>query len=1689
MKTHKSLRIGVKTISLFLSISLIIQIIGFAAYAAQDINNNEFLEASDTNQFVAPSIIKEITKNRTEKTKDFLLEDGSYCSVYTAEPMHELVNDEWKEIETPEVSLSEVPDFDRSLMQPLDRGEMTEVSGSGISITTSGDVFDMTWDDEIFYIYQEEEGELRVHINDLAPYIAKNRVIDHAILSFERDEFVDPMSIDVDIYEADLNGTIDNGKLLNCITVTDNDEYIVDITNTVGKWDIENSIGYADTAVSSNYDDNSGIVLHVVCGETDNLTIKNIKIEIYYTELDYKDANYTYRTFDFENAGILNVNDYTNALYLEHPLFELDSDILPITVSRLHLNPTPNASGTAGCGFIYNLESNLEVDINDGIAYWRTIEGHQKTFAVGNNPVIENGYQKWEEVNNRDYSDNYSAYLLVPNEEYDELNPFDYSDAYILIGNTEYHFNSVGQLTIVQKSNANNIAAQVIISYDSNERITSITTENGTSYGFTYQPVAALRAGALKSVKVVGESTNIISFNTSLYTHSYGNQQTETLVKNRATLPDSSTATWYFNLDGYLRIVEDSNQNSWLLDYSKYSKKTPTEFKVCAIKETLFNPGNEDPTEINYGFSMPFIKQRLVSEIKEFSDNSTETASEILQFDSQHRVITHKDFNGRYICAEYDSNGNVTSYAINENSNNLVLNEGFESPSATIQSTWTINSNSGAPSTDESHSGNQSMRIIPNSNTSVYASRTITNGFIADKTYVIGAWVNISGASLDEENKIGVEIKTSSGNTVAFCIMDNTLEQEWQYRATAFKLSQNASSLQLCLTAYNQTGVIYFDDIEFFESNESRADIPNIDTSTSINYTYDANGFISSESLTDGIEAIKREYEYNSFGSLLNDTDINGKKTYYEYDNLTKLVGTQVDQSGNIINGTEFTYDTLSVLQSVTQTVNNVTMETDYGYYSEKIVSVEHNGFEYDFNYNSAGLVTSIECVSGNNTKSYSDYGYVNNRIGYITYSNGYEIQYYYNAAGKITDIAVVKDPGTANEETIKEYIYTYNMNGELVSCEDTATDITVNYLSNGFSLVKDNVTIYTQEIDSNENTIGTYRQTGYTGDNNTSTDVFFISPITESVNSSNGEVTKHSTVEYEKNGYTNIIRDADIDSESTIDYFGRVKEKTVSADYHHYETEERMFSVSSNFNYKQLSTGRTCGLLESVTDSYSTDHYIYSSSGYYYPYSTTETTYFEYYDNNNIKYIYSVVNSDILPKRYYEYDGFNQVITELDFSVSRLYRYAYDSGGNIVSKTCFKMYDENNTIDDFFDFSTRSIIQQGEADSSKAVSYAYDVNFKDRLASYNNTPIQYNDMGSPLNYLGVKPNNTMVSGILEWRGNQLTAYEDEDYRCEYDYDPVGNLVQKKVQDKAQNTYYTLTYVWESGHIAYSIFSAPNSEDTTTNYLYDNEDELMGYISTSGILYLCLTDINGNISGFYGSDGSSYTIQYDAFGNPTYNTYGASIAARLFLNLEFLFNPFTYKGFVYDAVSGLCFSKNGCYSPSWGRFLNVVSPVSLHNSPTSPLDANLYLYKNNNQINSADRFVNVIDNMDISYSARGFAVEMNELFSSRSFCSIFANQLLRENGEFNSETGHTLFGMNDLRIASDLFAHYVAKYASDAICSVNGAWGDGWSMNAIQSDTINIRNNDINAWKYEKIWYAAPEIKEYAWGLNVYLTL
>lgn len=1663
----------------------------------------------------------EVVDNRTEYSKVFLLSDNTFYNLNTTYPLHRWENNAWVDIYDGFNSVDTVDDV-KDIVNEIEvvsnNSVETTASTNNSSNTATIEALynsDMRWSSEYeAYEIKATDGALRITPNNVSPYTARNRAINSAFLNFSRDDIDNPPAESlVTIYEGVENVTLQNINGLDIVderTITDIDDYCFDITNLYAKWDIGATAQY-------------GVVLRA--RGNDFFTIRNAYFEVFYEEIDWNDPDYTYRTIDLGDGGTLSINDYTNTVLLENKLFKLDSSILPIYVSRVNDGANPNTTSSAGFGFSWNIESAISVSNN--LCTWTTIDLEKKYFVPDENVLIENGYQIWKENNSNGIEDQTSIYFYVPHDDVIN-NTIDYSEVYIKQGDTKYSFDNQGRLASVERPGAENKMLSVIITYDAKNNLNSIVTEKGRTYVFEYSENSTLRRDYLWRLLIDGSYSMLFGTEPHI-DETIQEYNPDYVYDNYRHMDDGETienSDVYFTVDKMGNIVRilDIYDNYWKFNYVNYGdRERNLGNRLTSYEVHSRIDGTENQFYRNYEVNLNMVNGNYREIIK--TDLTTEEESvEIIQYDSKHRIVTHKQPDGYCVCVDYDDNGIINSFAFNENATNMMSNPSFETGADSSEYNWSYSEHAEiVPSSYKNgeHGTNElRFNIVEPSNVSV--SQTVTGNFLADNTYVVGAWIKVDQTIPNENKKIGIQVNDISNGTteVTFGTVDNGLDGEWQYRLQAFKPSLNTSNLQINLTALEQTGDIRFDELTLFKAEESQVDIKGVDVSSSIAYSYDENNRLESETITNGVHSIRELYEYNDDGSLYKVNNINGKNMYYqETSSSIKTIGTSVDDDGNIVDATSFEYNALDMLSKVSQTVNglsgisgsNATMTTEYDWQGDNISSVTHNGMTYNFEYDSEGSVEQISVSSSNANQTLIEKELIfgeDNPDYIILYANDYAIEYLHNEDTGLVEYIDYYCPADAFEPNYT-YSYTYDENtGSLDSISLLVSEeevYSVNYLENGYQAINifENE-LYIKGENENGEKVETINQAYFTGNNNTSADSIVTSNTNISeTNSSDGSTTISSSVVINKNASDNKHSQMTYERSSVIDYFDRLSGKKTTLTYETGNQNNTVYYVESdtNYEYKMLDVGVSSGLVHNYNTTISGNNGIANAQmTEYASYSRN----YEYDDRENIKYVYILNGSTETPCEYYEYDEANQLVTAINFYTGSVIKYIYDIDGNVTSKN---NYNYNELV---FDYENRSVLSLGEVISTD--SYTYDNVYKDRLIAYNGLSLNCDSLGNPRNYTGRDIDNSIITGNLEWNGYNLTAFDNDDMRIEYQYNQSGDRTMKTVYDKSDNRLiYRMSYIWDDGVLSTLIYQGGDSEEVNLNIIYDQEGAPVGYITSMGLPYYFLKDYNENVVGFVHADGTLMcSITYDTWGIPTYTYHGNNLLEKLVIKATAIFNPVTYHGFIYDYETGMYCSRGRCYSPEWGRYINSDTPTSLMNvtdyivdvddvddNPLalfdvtgSVLDSNLYLFCNNNPINNVD--VCSMWSRDCyvyGKNSRGFKVEMSDLFASRALCTIFANQILEQHGEWSASIGYHYRNMSSLRVASTLFAHYVAKNAPSAINKVNATWGDAWVNDCQQITEIIVNRADTNAWKYEKIWYAAEKIKEYAWDEGVYITI
>ena len=189
---------------------------------------------------------------------------------------------------------------------------------------------------------------------------------------------------------------------------------------------------------------------------------------------------------------------------------------------------------------------------------------------------------------------------------------------------------------------------------------------------------------------------------------------------------------------------------------------------------------------------------------------------------------------------------------------------------------------------------------------------------------------------------------------------------------------------------------------------------------------------------------------------------------------------------------------------------------------------------------------------------------------------------------------------------------------------------------------------------------------------------------------------------------------------------------------------------------------------------------------------------------------------------------------------------------------------------------------------------------------------------------------------MLEWeRGRQLKQFGSTSFT----YD-AGGVRQSKTANGVTTSYFT------EGN---RIHKEERSDGKTLIYAYDESG--IASITYNGTLYFVQKNFQGDIVALVDRDGTVVAkYVYDAWGNT--NVYDASGTLNTSNSFIGNINPFRYRGYYYDAETGLYYLQTRYYEPQAGRFL---SPDSVdYIAPDIIGGLNLYAYCNNNPVMYSD---------------------------------------------------------------------------------------------------------------------------------------
>lgn len=110
--------------------------------------------------------------------------------------------------------------------------------------------------------------------------------------------------------------------------------------------------------------------------------------------------------------------------------------------------------------------------------------------------------------------------------------------------------------------------------------------------------------------------------------------------------------------------------------------------------------------------------------------------------------------------------------------------------------------------------------------------------------------------------------------------------------------------------------------------------------------------------------------------------------------------------------------------------------------------------------------------------------------------------------------------------------------------------------------------------------------------------------------------------------------------------------------------------------------------------------------------------------------------------------------------------------------------------------------------------------------------------------------------------------------------------------------------------------------------------------------YFFVKNLQGDVTKIIDEDGTTVaTYAYDAWGALLAENEDSSIEG---------FNPFRYRGYVYDTETELYYLQSRYYDPKTGRFINADDSAYTDTYSGSPLSTNMFAYCENNGVNGYD---------------------------------------------------------------------------------------------------------------------------------------
>ena len=304
-------------------------------------------------------------------------------------------------------------------------------------------------------------------------------------------------------------------------------------------------------------------------------------------------------------------------------------------------------------------------------------------------------------------------------------------------------------------------------------------------------------------------------------------------------------------------------------------------------------------------------------------------------------------------------------------------------------------------------------------------------------------------------------------------------------------------------------------------------------------------------------------------------------------------------------------------------------------------------------------------------------------------------------------------------------------------------------------------------------------------------------------------------------------------------------------------------------------------------------------------------------YDNRgNITAVYDTSTTPEALLARYAYDEAGQLVREDNAELNKTVTYTYDKGGNITQKVVYAF----------------TLGTPGTA--TDTIAYTYDSTWKDQLAAYDGTDIDYDEIGNPWGYTNDR--------YFMWQGRELRFFDTDDGYVEYRYNENGLRCRKTFTDYVTELDDVYDYYWtdDCRLLGYTVTMAGSTEPYSVLVLYNSAQEPIGF-TVGEHTYYYIKNIQGDVLCVTDDAGTPIVrYTYDAWGAMTITPATQNVNHTDLLYVSML-NPVTYRGYFYDYELGLYYLQSRYYDPETGRFISARSDLD---SFTGCNSTNLFLY-------------------------------------------------------------------------------------------------------------------------------------------------